>query len=318
MADETYDVVVIGGGLAGLTAGLFAARYGRSVVVLESLVPGGHLINVEKIEDFPGLPDGIAGYDLCPTVQEQAEKAGAHFQLAEVTALEQDGQTWRVITGDTTYVAPAVIVASGTKPKPLGIPGEESLTDRGVSHCATCDGPLFRGKVLAVAGGNTFALQEALTLSAFASQVIIFNPDATSSAQATYQHRVAADPKIDLRHSTRIEEILGDTAVTAIKVRDLTTNTQSPIDLAALFVYAGSIPNTTFLRDLLPLAEDGRIPTDIHLATPLPGLYAAGDVRSNAPNHALTSAADGATAAISAHHYLLKGVSPEGSRSVPM
>ena len=315
MPEERYDVVVIGGGLAGLTAGLFAARYGHSVVVLESVVPGGHLINVEKIEDFPGLPDGIAGYDLCPTVQEQAERAGAHFQLAEVTALEPTTPTpaspdatrprWRVVTTDTTYLAPAVILASGTTSKSLGIPGEETLTGRGVSHCATCDGPIFRGQPVAVAGGGTYALQEALTLSAFASSVVILNPDPGSSSQAIYQQRVDADPKIELRHFHSIEEVVGEPSVTALRIRDLTSNTESTLDVAALFVYAGSTPNSALVQDRFALTPTGHVPTDVTLATPLPGLYAAGDVRQHSPNHALTSAADGATAAISAHSYLL-------------
>ena len=308
MTDQTFDVVVIGGGLAGLTAGLFAARHGHSVVVLESTVPGGHLVNVEKIEDFPGLPDGIAGYDLAPTVQEQAERAGAQFQLAEVTGLERDDDTWKVITSDATFLAQAVILASGTTPAPLGVPGEEALTGRGISHCATCDGPIFRGRPVAVAGGGTYALQEALTLSGYASQVLILNPDSTSSAQAIYQQRVAEDPKIELRHSHVIEEVLGDGAVSGLRVRDLSSGTgtgeQSTVEVAALFVYAGSTPNSALVKDLFALTPTGHVPTDVTLATPLPGLYAAGDVRQHSPNHALTSAADGATAAISAHHYL--------------
>ena len=315
VTEQTHDVVVIGGGLAGLTAGLFAARYGLSVVVLESTVPGGHLVNVEKIEDFPGLPDGIAGYDLAPTVQEQAERAGAQFQLAEVTALEPPAPTpassepvrplWRVVTTDTTHLAPAVILASGTTPKPLGVPGEEALAGRGVSHCATCDGPLFRDQPVAVAGGGTYALQEALTLSNFASRVLILNPDPTSTAQATYQQRVAADSKIELRHSHTIEEVVGERSVTALRLRDLTSNTQSTVEVSALFVYAGSTPNTALVANLFALTPTGHVPTDVTLATPLPGLYAAGDVRQHSPHHALTSASDGATAAISAHNYLL-------------
>jgi thioredoxin reductase (NADPH) len=259
LPEERYDVVVIGGGLAGLTAGLFAARYGLSTLVLESVVPGGHLINVEKIEDFPGLPDGIAGYDLAPTVQEQAERAGAQFQLAEVTALEPPATsaagdsaipTWRVVTSDTVYLAPAVILASGTTPQPLGVPGEEALTGRGVSHCATCDGPIFRDRPVAVAGGGTYALQEALTLSTYASSILILNPDPSSAAQSTYQQRVAQDPKIDLRHSHTIEEVVGETSVTSLRLRDTTSGAQSTVDVAALFVYAGSTPNTALVHDL--------------------------------------------------------------------
>src|SRR5438874_2119312 len=177
-----FDVVVIGGGLAGLTAGLFAARYGHCTLVLEATVPGGHLINVEKIEDFPGFPEGIAGYALCPLVQEQAQAQGVEFALAEVETLTHDAgadpanQSWTIVAGET-YRARTVIVAAGAKPKPLGVPGEERLYGHGVSHCATCDGPFFRGRVVGVAGGGSAALQEALTLVNHASQVLIFNPD---------------------------------------------------------------------------------------------------------------------------------------------
>src|SRR5919199_5512294 len=196
-----YDIVVIGGGVAGLTAGLFAARYGHSTLVLEATVPGGHLINVEKIEDFPGFPEGIAGFDLCPLVQEQAQSQGAQFELAEVEALEPDGAdgpdaveaagagAWRVVTGQGSYRARAVIVAAGSRPKPLGVPGEDRLYGRGVSHCATCDGPLFRGRVVGVAGGGSAALQEALTLANHAAHVIVFNQEASFSGQETYRRR---------------------------------------------------------------------------------------------------------------------------------
>lgn len=307
MTNQSYDLVVIGGGLAGLTAGMFSARYGRSTLVLESLVPGGHLINVETIEDFPGFPNGIPGYDLAPTVHEQAEKAGAEFQLAEVTALEQAAPLWRVVTSQGDHLARAVVVASGMHPRPLVIPGEESLHGRGVSHCATCDGPLFRGKPVAVAAGtgsSDHALQEALTLANHASHVTILNPASAFTAQHTYLQRVAEHPKIEARHNVTIQQILGQTSVTALRLRDTITAEESQFDVNALFVYFGLDPNTSILPVTLPLAEDGRIPTDARLHTALPGIFAAGDIRQHSPNHALTAAADGATAAISAHHYL--------------
>ena len=299
-----YDVVVIGGGLAGLTAGLFAARYGHSTLVLESTVPGGHLLNVETIEDFPGFPEGVAGYDLCPRVQEQAEKWGAQFGMAEVEGLEPDGGDWRVVSSQESYRAPVVIVASGSRPIALGVPGEDRLYGRGVSHCATCDGPLFAGRVMGVAGGGDHALQEALTLANHAARVIVLNAAAAFSAQETYRRRVAAEPKIEARHNVAIEEVLGDGAVTGVRLRDLATGAESRVDLAALFVYAGLEPNTAFLRGRLRLAADGRVPVDAWLRTELPGVFAAGDVREGAPGHALTAAADGATAALAAHRYL--------------
>ena len=307
-----YDVVVIGGGLAGLTAGLFAARYGHATLVLEELIPGGHLVNVETIEDFPGFPEGIAGYDLGPRVQEQAERYGAQFEMVGVEGLEPDGDGgWRVVTGGGEYRARAVIVAAGSKPKPLGVPGEERLDGRGISHCATCDGPLFRGKTVGMVGSGSAALQEALTLAGYAERVIVFNPEAVFSGQETYRRRAAEQPKIEARHGTAVLEVLGETAVSGVRVRDAEGGAEDQVDLAALFVYAGGEPNTAFLRGRLPLAEDGRVPVDGWMRTALPGVFAAGDVRADSPGHAITAAGEGATAAIAAHRYLA------GQRSDP-
>lgn len=299
-----YDVVVIGGGLAGLTAGLFAARYGHSTLVLEAVVPGGHLVNVEKIEDFPGHPEGVAGYDLCPTVQEQAESQGAQFQLAEVTGMEPDGRRWRVVTGEGSHRAKAVVVAAGSRPRALGVPGEARLQGRGVSHCATCDGPFFAGRIVGVAGGDNHALQEALTLAGHAAGVIILNEAPAFSGQETYRRRVAAEPKIEARHRVAVEEVLGDSALRGVRLRDVASGGESKVELAGLFVYAGLEPNTAFLDGRLRLAPDGRLPTDAWMRTELPGVFAAGDVRQDAAGHAITSAGDGATAAVAAHRYI--------------
>jgi len=170
-----YDVVIIGSGLAGLTAGLFAARHGLSALILESNIPGGHLINIEKIEDFPGFPDGIAGYDLCPMVQRQAADQGAEFQRAEVSSLEMQDRMWSVVTDEERHRAKAVIVATGSQLKNLDVPGEEKLMGRGVSHCASCDGPLYNGQTVGVVGGGVSALQETLTLANYAERVLLFH-----------------------------------------------------------------------------------------------------------------------------------------------
>ena len=172
---DDYDLVIVGGGLAALTAGLFAARYGHSTLVLVAGVPGGHLASIEKIEDFPGFPEGVAGYDLGPLVQEQAAQQGAEFQLAEVQRLEAHDHDWLVVTDDGGYWARAVVVAAGSRPRELGIPGEGRLRGKGVSHCASCDGPLFRDRVVGVVGGGDSALQEALTLADHAAQVLLFH-----------------------------------------------------------------------------------------------------------------------------------------------
>ncbi len=217
-----YDVVIIGSGLGGLTAGLFSARHGLSTVILESNIPGGHLISIEKIEDFPGFPDGIAGYDLCPTVQQQAANCGAEFQRAEVLSLEVQERFWSVATDEEQHRAKAVIVATGSSLKELGVPGETRLMGRGVSHCASCDGPLYNGQVVGVVGGGDSALQEALTLANFAERSYSSIVPKHFPAQHSYRQRVVGQSE-DCRRTIKpsIDEILGDDVVTGVRVRDL-------------------------------------------------------------------------------------------------
>ena len=299
-----YDIIVVGSGLAGLTAGLFAARHGLSTLVLESNIPGGHLISIEKIEDFPGFPDGIAGYDLCPTVQSQAADHGAQFQRAEVLSLEAQDRMWSVSTDEERHRAKVVIVATGSSLKDLGVPGEAKLIGRGVSHCASCDGPLYNGQTVGVVGGGDSALQEALTLANYAEQVIVFQHAADFSAQQWYRQRVLSDTKISARHQTVVEEILGDDMVTGVRVRDLASGEISQVELTGLFVYVGMKPNTEFLKNLLHLSDTGHVPADVWMRTELPGLFAAGDIRQDSAAQAITSSGDGATAAIAAYRYI--------------
>src|ERR671919_612045 len=302
MAD--YDVVVVGSGLAGLTAGLFAARHGLSILVLEANIPGGHLINIEKIEDFPGFPDGIAGCDLCPTVQRQAADQGAEFQRAEVFSLETQDRFWSVVTDEERHRAKVVIVATGSTLKELGVPGEAKLIGKGVSHCASCDGPLYKGRIVGVVGGGDSALQEALTLTNYADHVVVFHNGENFSAQHSYQQRALSNPKIKLRDRTAVEEILGNEVVTGVRARNLATDEVSQIDLAGVFVYVGMKPNTAFLKNIVKLSDTGHVPTDGWMKTERDGLYAVGDIRADSAAQAITSAGDGATAAVAAFRYI--------------
>jgi thioredoxin reductase (NADPH) len=301
---DEYDIVVAGGGLAGLTAGLFAARHGRRVLVLEPAAPGGHLINLPKVEDFPGFPEGVAGYDLGPMVQEQAANDGAAFAMETVTVLEPDGDGWIVVTEGERYWASAVIVATGTRLRELGVPGESRLYGKGVSHCASCDGPLYRGQTVGVVADDEWAAQEALTLTGWASEVIVFLSGEAPTGQRVFVDRLGENYRISLRPRTAVQEIVGEVGVTGVRVRDLTTDQESTIALAAVFVYAGQEPNTETLRDLVSLDVAGRVQTDAWMRTERAGLFAVGSIRADAPGLALTSAADGATAAIAAHRYL--------------
>ena len=299
-----YDVIVVGSGLAGLTAGLFAARHGLSTLILEANIPGGHLISIEKIEDFPGFADGIAGYELCPTVQRQAADQGAEFQRAEVQSLELKGRLWSVVTDEERHLAKAVILATGSARRELGVPGEAKLMGRGVSHCASCDGPLYDGQVVGVVGGGDSALQEALTLANFAESVLVFQREASFTGSHSYLDRVLSEPKIAPRYRATIEKVLGDDQLSGVRVRNLASNEVSQVDLAGLFVYVGFKPNTAFLKSILQLGDTGHVPTDNWMKTELDGLYAAGDIRQDSAAQAITSAGDGATAAIAAYRYI--------------
>jgi thioredoxin reductase (NADPH) len=303
MADESCDVLVVGAGIAGLTAGLFAARCGRSTIVLVPLAPGGTLLNVEQIEDFPGFLDGIAGFELGPIVQEQAEKHGAVMRMAELERIERVDGNWLATAGAERHRARTVVIATGTRPRSLGIEGEARLAGRGVSHCASCDAPLYRGRTVGVVGGGDSALQEALTAAEHAERVVVFHRGAVLSAQATYRSRVADNTAIEVRLGSTVDEILGDDSVRGVRVRDTADRTED-IELAAVFVYVGADAETDVLGGLVELDELGRIVTDTELSTGLPGLYAAGDVRSGSSGQAVAAAGDGAAAAMAAHRYL--------------
>jgi thioredoxin reductase (NADPH) len=299
-----YDVIIIGSGLGGLTAGLFAARHGFSVLVVEANIPGGHLVSIERIEDFPGFPDGVAGYDLCPTVQRQAGEQGAEFERAEVLSVAAEDPLWSVVTTNSRHRAKALIVASGSSLKDLAVPGAAKFAGRGVSHCASCDGPLYNGQIVGVAGGGDSALQEALTLANYAERVWVFHEESEFSAQRAYQQRALNAAKITARFRTVVEEVSGDDGVTGVRVRDLETAKVGTVELAALFVYIGMKPNTDFLREIVRLSDSGHVPTDIWMKTERDGLYAIGDIRQDSARQAIAAAGDGATAAIAAYRYI--------------
>jgi len=316
MSTSDYDIVIVGGGIAGLTAGLTAARAGRRTRVLTGPALGGQLLNIERVDGYPGFPDGIPGYDLCPIVQEQGVAAGAQFSAAAVKRVAADDGRWTVSSGEGEVQAGAVVIATGTKANELGIPGEERLRGKGVSHCATCDGPLFRTKTVGVVGGGDSALQEALTLAGFAPRVILFHRGAALSGQAAYRDPVQAHEKIEVRTGTVVEEVRGDTVVTGVRTRTdqsasakATTGkgTVADVELDGLFVYIGLTPETAWLESMLELDPSGRIPTDEAMRTRRAGLFAAGTVRSGTAGRAASAAGDGATAAIAADRYLRDG-----------
>ena len=294
-----FDIVVVGGGIAGLTAGLTAARLGRRALILTGDQLGGNLLSIEKIEGFPGFAEGIAGFELCPSVQMQAAEAGCEFETTETLALGGAPGAWQIKTADGDYTARAVILATGASLKTLGVPGEEDFKGRGVSHCASCDAPLLRGQPAVVVGGGDSALQEALTLASAGAPVTIVQKGAELTAQATYRERVAAEDKITVRCNESVAEIVGSDGVTGVKLASGET-----IPAGGVFIYIGFAPNTGYLAGKATLDAHGAIVTDGSLATSLDGVFAAGAVRAGWAGRAAVSAGDGAAAAIAAEAYL--------------
>jgi thioredoxin reductase (NADPH) len=301
---DTYDVAIAGGGIAALTAAVHSARLGRSTLVLGGRAPGGLLLSIERIDGVPGFPEGVPGYELCPMLQEQAADDGAEVRMAELEGLEAAGDAWTLRTSDGEAQARAVILATGARLKALGVEGEERLQGRGVSHCASCDAPLMRDRTVGVVGGGDSALQEALTLAEAVGEVIVLQRGETLTAQAAYREPALAHPKISVRYGTEVQEILGDEAVSGVRIRDVASGDTQELELGGLFIYVGLQPNSEYLSDLLDLDDDGRIPADASLQTELAGIYAAGFVRSGSLAQAAISAGEGAAAAKAAHRYL--------------
>lgn len=293
------DVAIVGGGLAGLTAAAQVAAAGRRCVVLGGVAPGGLLLSIESVQGLPEHPDGIPGYDLGPMAQEAAMEAGADCRASRVTAIERAAGGFRLTTDAGLLQARAVILAPGCTLRPLGVPGEAWLAGKGVSHCASCDAPLLRGREVAVVGGGDAACQEALTVAAFAARVHLLVRGPALRARPAWQARVAAEPRIGIRHGAVVEAILGDVAVTGLRLAGGET-----LPVQAVFIYAGLVPATDWLRDVVPLQADGRITVDDGLRTPVPAMFAAGSARAGSSGQAAQAVDDGHAAARAALAHL--------------
>jgi thioredoxin reductase (NADPH) len=302
------DIAVIGAGLAGAVAGFFAARGGCSTLVLAGDQLGGELVNLSQIEDFPGFPQGVSGYELCPAVQEQAQDAGAIFEMDSATRLAREEGHWRVEMAQGSVVARSVICATGTRFRCLGLPGEEELVGRGVSHCATCDGPMMTDRRVIVVGGGDSGLTEAFELVRYASEVVVVEHAKELSAQHVYRERLAKEAKIKVLLDSELEEIAGQGRVEAVSIR-LANGERRRLEAGGVFVYAGLEP---VAPELPELRRDGggHLVTDLWLRTSLRGLFAAGAVRCGFSGQAVSAAGDGATAALGAQRYLKDGSWP--------
>jgi len=302
---KQYDVIIIGGGPAGLSAGLYTARARLKTVLIERAAVGGQIINTMWVENYPGFVDSISGIDLTQAMHRQAEKFGMETVYADVSALAADGRTKTVTTSDGVYAAPAVIITGGSERQKLGVPGEAEYTGRGVSYCATCDGAFFTDKEVAVVGGGNAALTEALELTKFASRVYIIHRRDQLRATAVLQEKARANEKIEFLLSSTVDEIVGETFVTGLKMNNVKTGAKFDVPVAGVFMAVGFLPNTGYLKDIVALDELGTIVVDLEMATSVPGIFAAGDIRSKSIRQVIAAAGDGAIAAISAEKYVL-------------
>ena len=303
MARHEFEIVIVGGGPAGLAAGLYAARARRKTVLLEKGVIGGQIALTELVENYPGVPS-VNGFDLAQTMLKQSESYGLETQFVETTALEREGRLWIVRTATDEYAAKAVIVTTGAEYNKLGVPGEERLTGRGVSYCATCDAAFFKGQHVAVVGGGDAAIDEGLFTTRHVDKVTVIHRRDQLRASTILQERAFANPRMEFVWNTVVTEILGEDAVTGVRLHNRETGEESTMDLAAVFIFIGQHPKTEFLGGLVATDEGGHVLVNEWMETELPGLYVAGDARRNSARQVVTSAGDGATAAIAAEHYI--------------
>jgi len=302
--EHVYDVIIIGGGPAGLTAGLYCARARLDVLLVERGVYGGQIATTTEVENYPGFVDGVLGPELGERILKQAERFGLKTQFANVTGITDGGATKRVTMDSGELAARALIIATGSSPNKLGVPGEEELAGKGVSYCATCDGPFFRDKAIAVAGGGNSAVEEAGFLTRFASKVTVIHRRDQLRAGKILQERAFANPKIEFLWDSVVEKVLGEQQVTGLLVRNVKTDQRQELPFDGLFVMIGSRPNTEFLRGLVELDERGYLKANGLRETSVPGIFAAGDVQDYVFRQVITSAGDGAAAAITAEKYL--------------
>ncbi|MCC2099285.1 MAG: FAD-dependent oxidoreductase [Hyphomicrobiales bacterium] len=295
MSDQ-YDVIIIGGGICGLTAATTAARLGMRTLIFTGQVLGGHLVSIEKIDGFPGHPEGIPGFDLCPATEEAAAEAGAEFAGEDITALKPEDGGFTITSETGEHSARAVIVATGTILRPLGVPGEEEFFGKGVSHCASCDAPMLKGKQVAVIGGGDSACQEALTLIPVCSKVTIVTDSEGLTAQAAYLTQIGEASNVEIKTGATVREIVGDSAVTGLKIA--TPAGEETLAVDSVFVFIGLDPISWLVPEKFH-DEHGFILADASMRTAKKGLYAAGTIRAGAAFRAASAAGEGATAALS-------------------
>jgi thioredoxin reductase (NADPH) len=301
---KEFDVLIIGAGPAGLTCGLYAARANLNVLLLEKLAPGGQIAVTELVENYPGFDDGIMGAELAMKMEAQARKFGLEYESVEVHEISMDGDYKNVRTDFETYRAKVLVIATGTHHRKLDVPGEDDFFGRGVSNCATCDGPLYRGKEVAVVGGGDSAIQESLFLTKFVDKVKVIHRREELRAIRVLAERAMADPKIEFVWNSHVTEVLGKDGVDGVRVKNKLDGTETDIPCDGFFIFVGMLPNTGFLGGMCKADAGGFLITDENCETNVNGIYAVGDVRAKNLRQVVTAAADGAIAAHDMEKYL--------------
>ena len=302
--EKIFDTVIIGGGPAGYTAALYAARAGLDTVVLEKMSPGGQMALTDTIDNYPGFEEGVDGFTLGMKMQQSAGRFGAKTEYAEVLSAELTQDVKTVITGSGEFKAKTVIIASGANPRELGLPNEKQLVGKGVHYCAHCDGRFYKGKTVVVVGGGNTAVSDALYLSRIAGKVILVHRRDTLRATKIYREPLLKTENVTFCRDSTVSEILAEESVSAVKLKNVKTGEETVVPCDAVFVSIGRKPATGFLADKLTLDENGYIPADETTRTEIPGVFAAGDVRTKELRQVVTAVSDGANAAYFAEEYL--------------
>ena len=295
--DKVYDVVIVGGGPGGYTAALYAARAGLDVLIVERLSAGGQMNLTGQIDNYPGFPEGVDGFGLSMSMQQQAERFGAKTKYAEVLKLELEGVIKKVVTNEGEYLAKSVVISTGANPRPLGVDRESEMIGRGVGYCAHCDGGFYRGKTVAVVGGGNSAAAEALYLSRIAKEVILIHRRDSLRATQIYHKPLMDAANIRVIWNSEVAELLGEDLLEGVKIRNLQSGEEETLIVQGLFVSIGRKPATDLVKEQLTLDDAGYIMAGEDTKTNLPGVYAVGDVRSIELRQIVTAVADGAMAA---------------------
>ncbi len=301
---EPYDVVIIGAGPAGLAAAVYTGRSRLNTLVLEKGMPGGQILMTDWVENYPGFPEGVVPFELMDKFRKQAEKFGAKIETDEIKELKKEGDLWHVVGNKSEYPARAVIVATGSNYRRLGLRGEAKLIGKGVSYCATCDGAFFKDKNIAVVGGGDNALTEALFLTKFCQSLKLIHRRDKFRAVKILQERVLANEKIEVLWESVVEDVIGEERIESITVKNIKDNTTSTVKVDGLFVSIGMDPNTEFVKGLLELNEWGEIKVKKNMQTSQPGIFAAGDATDACPEQMATAVGTAVSAALAVDEYL--------------